>query len=109
MLIDDSENGHLAMDAAVLIKAFEDTLKVLGSTDRSGPATLVADHIIAFAKAGERDPVRLRDLTINAIRNEQRRPPDRLARLDFWLAKRLAIIDSAGLCSDVPLYNVEAM
>src|SRR5262249_19232518 len=55
-----SENGYLAMEATVLVEAFEDTLKMLGLIDRDDPVRLaVARHIIIFARAGERDPVRL--------------------------------------------------
>jgi len=64
----DSE-GFPAADSAILIAAFEDTLMVLGLVDRDDPATLlVAEHIITIAKAGERDPVKLRDLALKAVR-----------------------------------------
>ena len=64
-----NNDKSFAGDAAALIVAFEDTLTVLGLVDRDDPATLlVANHIIALAKTGERDPVRLRDLTLKAIR-----------------------------------------
>jgi hypothetical protein len=73
--IDDSEYGYLATDGAFLTQAFGDTLEVLG-LDRNDTKTqlTVAMHIIAFAKAGERDPVRLRNLTLEAM-TEQREPP----------------------------------
>jgi hypothetical protein len=55
----------------MLIAAFEDTLRALGLVDREDPMTLlVARHVIALAKAGERDPVQLRDLTLKAIREQ---------------------------------------
>ena len=64
----DSE-GFSAADSAILIAAFEDTLRVLGLVDRDDPATLlVAEQIITIAKAGERDPVKLRHLALKAIR-----------------------------------------
>jgi len=67
-LIDNE--GLPAADAAILVSAFDDTLSALGLIHRDDPATmLVANHIITFAKTGERDPVRLRDLTLRAIRN----------------------------------------
>jgi hypothetical protein len=45
-------------------------LKELGLVDRTDPAMLVvAKYIIAFAKAGERDPVRLRELTLEAVQS----------------------------------------
>ena len=75
MLVHESGSGYLAMEATVLVEAFEDTVKVLG-IDRNDESTrlVVAKHIITFAKAGQRDPARLRDLTVKAIRQEQRRP-----------------------------------
>jgi hypothetical protein len=75
LLIDHSENRHIAIDAAILVDAFEGTLSELGLTDRTDPARrlAVANHVITFAKAGERDPVRLRALTVEAVRIEQRR------------------------------------
>jgi hypothetical protein len=75
LIIDNSKNGYLAMDAAVLVEAFEGTLNELGLVDRKDPVTLlVATHIIIFAKAGESDSERLRDLTVKAIQQERRRP-----------------------------------
>jgi hypothetical protein len=75
MLIDESEIGYLAMEATVLIEAFEATVKALGIDRNNELARLVvAKHIVAFAKAGERDPVRLRDLAVKAIQQGQRRP-----------------------------------
>jgi hypothetical protein len=69
MELHNSENGYLATDAAILVVAFEDTVKLLGLVDPNDPATLVAaTHIITFAKAGECDPARLRELTVKAIR-----------------------------------------
>ena len=61
--------GFPAADSAILISAFEGTLTSLGLVNRDDPATLlVANHIITLAKTGVRDPVRLRDLTLEAIR-----------------------------------------
>jgi hypothetical protein len=74
MLVHESESGYLAMEATVLVEAFEDTVKVLGIDRNDDSARLVvAKHIITFAKAGERDAARLRDLTVKAIWQEQRR------------------------------------
>jgi hypothetical protein len=68
MLIDESEIDYLAMEATVLVDAFEGALRELGVT-RSDPAALVvAKLIIIFAKAGERAPNRLCDLTLITIR-----------------------------------------
>jgi hypothetical protein len=79
LLIDHSEYRHIAMDAAVLVDAFESTLSELGLADHTDPAMrlAVANHIVVFAKAGERDPVRLRMLTLEAVRIEKSRPPHR--------------------------------
>jgi crotonobetainyl-CoA:carnitine CoA-transferase CaiB-like acyl-CoA transferase len=69
LAIGSSEKGYLATDADVLIEAFEGALKKLGLVDSSDPAVrAVANHIITFATAGERDPVRLQDLTLEAVR-----------------------------------------
>jgi hypothetical protein len=75
LLIDNSENSYLAIDAAILVDAFEGALSELELVDRNDSATrpVVANHIIALAKAGERDPVRLRDLILKALGQEQRR------------------------------------
>jgi hypothetical protein len=76
LVVTNSRNGYLATDAAVLVEAFEGALNELGLTDRNDPAALVvAKHIIAFGKAGECDPVRLRELTVKVIRQEQRQAP----------------------------------
>jgi hypothetical protein len=73
LLIDNSKNGCLAMDAAVLVEAFEGALNELGLAERNDPAALVvAKHIIAFGKAGVLDPARLRDLAVKAIRHPSR-------------------------------------
>ncbi len=75
LFIDNSKNGYLAMDAGVLVEAFECALNELGLANRNDPAvSVVANRIIAFAKTGVLDSVRLRDLTVKAVRKE-RRPP----------------------------------
>jgi hypothetical protein len=75
LFIDNSKNGYIAMDAAALVEAFEGALNELRLADRNDPAApVVAQHIIAFGKAGECDPVRLRDLTVKAVRKEWRPP-----------------------------------
>ena len=55
ILIDNSENSYLAIDAAILVDAFEGALSELELADRKDLATrlLVANHIITLAKAGE--------------------------------------------------------
>ena len=58
-------------DVQVLLGVFDDTLRALNLTDRERPLTMmVAKLIIAFAKEGERDPDRLRDLVMNSLRPE---------------------------------------
>jgi hypothetical protein len=70
------------VDGAILVDAFEGALKDLGLADRNDPvAQVAADHLVTFAKAGERDPVRLRELTSEAVRVERswrRTPPSLL-------------------------------
>jgi len=47
---------------------YEDVFKALGLVDRAAPVTeLIAKKIIELTKAGERDPARMRDLTIQAL------------------------------------------
>src|SRR5262249_34528 len=73
LVVANSENSYLATDAGIVIDAFEGVLKELGLVGRNNPAALVvANHIIAFAKAGVLDPVRLRDLTVKAVQKERR-------------------------------------
>jgi hypothetical protein len=56
-------------DIRLMGSAFEDALHSLGLVDRDDPATLlVAKEIVRLAKAGERDPIRLRDMALKAIR-----------------------------------------
>src|SRR3954451_14943787 len=50
---------------------YEDVLKALGLVDRNDPATeLIAKRLIEVAKAGERDPQCLKDLTIEVLQKE---------------------------------------
>ena len=72
MLIDEGKIGSLAMDAAVLVDTFEEALKELGLEDRNNPEALfVAKLVISFAKDGERDVTRLRELTLVAMRGPE--------------------------------------
>jgi hypothetical protein len=73
LVIDHSNCRHIAGDAAVLVEAFEGALGKLGLADHNDPAMrmAVANHLVTFAKAGEYDAVRLRELTLEAIRVEQ--------------------------------------
>ena len=60
-------------EAQVLVDAFGKTLKELGLVDRDDPVTrLVAGCVIDLAEQGERDPQRLRDLTVKTIQRQQR-------------------------------------
>jgi hypothetical protein len=58
-------------DVQVLLGAFDDTVRALDLTARDRPLTMmVAKLIIEFAKEGERDPDRLRDLVVKSLRSE---------------------------------------
>jgi hypothetical protein len=51
------------------VGAYEDTLRALDLADRDDQLKMtVAKLIIEFAKEGERDPVRLRDLVLKTVR-----------------------------------------
>jgi hypothetical protein len=55
----------------ILVEAFEDTLRALELADREDQLTMtVAKLIIEFAKEGERDPARFRDLVVKTLRPE---------------------------------------
>jgi hypothetical protein len=55
----------------ILVDAFEDTLRPLKLTDRKDPrGVTVAKLIIELAKGGERDPARLRDQVLKALRRK---------------------------------------
>jgi hypothetical protein len=54
--------------------SFEGALKDSGLADRNDPAAqVVASHLVTFAKTGGCDPVRLRELTLEAVRVERSR------------------------------------
>jgi hypothetical protein len=56
-------------DITVMGNVFEDVLKTLRLVDRKDPvAELVAYRIIGLVQAGEHDPVRLKQLTLEALR-----------------------------------------
>ena len=53
---------------AIVSDVFEDVLQALGLVDRQDPLTeMVAKKVIELAQTGERDPVRLRQLTLEAF------------------------------------------
>ena len=55
---------------AVMTRAYSDVCRTLGVEDNDGSATnAVAQKVIEFAQRGERDPVRLRDYVLEALRN----------------------------------------
>src|SRR5207249_5899667 len=57
---------------AILGEVFEDVLQTLGLVDRQDPLTeMVARKVIELAQTGERDPVRLRQLTLEAFGGNQ--------------------------------------
>jgi hypothetical protein len=53
------------------LKAFEEAMRTLKLADRQDQLTMtVAKLILEFAKEGERDPNRLRDLVVKTLRPE---------------------------------------
>jgi hypothetical protein len=55
----------------ILIEAFDKTLRALKLADREDRLTMaVAKLIIEFAKEGERNPNRLRDLVVETLQPE---------------------------------------
>jgi hypothetical protein len=73
MPINYSVNDDLATEVDILVDAFDGALKKLAVDRRDPEALAVAKHLISIAKAGERDPVRLRDRAVQAVRIERRR------------------------------------
>jgi hypothetical protein len=67
-LIIKNDHAFSPEEAIVLVEAFEATLAALRLKDRDDPLTMVvANRIIELAKKGERDPDRLRDLTLGSL------------------------------------------
>jgi hypothetical protein len=67
--ITKSDYASTPEDAQALVAAFEGTLRELNLVDREDPLTLiVAKKVIELAKKGERDPSRLRDLTMRSVK-----------------------------------------
>ena len=57
-------------DIKIITAAFEDALRELKLVDRSDPLTeIVAKRMIEIAEQGERDPHRLKDRTLRALRS----------------------------------------
>jgi hypothetical protein len=63
------EREGLQSDLAATVSAvFEDVLQLLGLVNREDPVThLVAQKMIQLARAGERDPDRLKQLRLEAF------------------------------------------
>jgi hypothetical protein len=61
---------------ALLAVVLEDALRQLRLVDRNDPAvTIVAKTMIEFARHGERDPIRLRDLAVESFRKARSPSP----------------------------------
>jgi hypothetical protein len=59
-------------DLRLLAIVYEDIVKALGVIDRKAPVgELIARKLIELAKAGERDPESLKELTIEAVRSDE--------------------------------------
>ena len=59
-------------EVTVLCNVFDEVLQKLGLVDRKDPVTeMVAKKLIELAKAGMRDPVRLKALTLQAFTQQQ--------------------------------------
>jgi tRNA C32,U32 (ribose-2'-O)-methylase TrmJ len=70
-LLLEHDHAFTPEDVKVLIEAFEETLRALNLVDREDRLTMtVAKLIIEFAKEGERDPNRLRELVMKTLQPE---------------------------------------
>jgi hypothetical protein len=70
-LLLEHDHAFTPEDVKVLIEAFEEALGALKLADREDRLTMtVAKLIIEFAKEGERDPNRLRDLVVKTLQPE---------------------------------------
>jgi hypothetical protein len=59
-------------EVAMLGNVFEDVLQTLGLVDRQDPLTVtIAKCLVEYAKAGIRDPERLKAITIRALTQQQ--------------------------------------
>lgn len=68
-------------EVALLGKVFEDVLQTLGLVDRADPLTaMVAKSLVEYAKAGVRDPDRLKALTVQAFTQQQQQQIQRKQR-----------------------------
>lgn len=68
-------------EVALLGKAFDEVLQTLGLVDREDPLTaMVAKSLVEYAKAGVRDPDRLKALTVQAFAQQQQQQIQRKQR-----------------------------
>ena len=100
LLQDESfEPEHVALMGSV----FEDVLHTLGLIDREDPITrLVAMTVIELAQAGERDPERLKRLTLEALEHRERKhvgADDRVGRIGVDEALQPAHGQPVDACS----------
>jgi hypothetical protein len=66
-------------EVAVLGKVFDEVLQTLGLVDRQDPlTTMVAKSLVEYAKAGIRDPDRLKALTVQAFTQQQQQQIQRM-------------------------------
>jgi hypothetical protein len=62
---------------ATVVIVFDDVLEALGLVNRTDPVTtLVAQKVIELARAGVRDPIRLKRLTLEAFQQPSRQKPN---------------------------------
>ncbi len=67
-----SQGSFEPEEVAMLGNIFEEVLRTLGLVDRQDPVTeMVATKLVEVAKAGVRDPIRLKALTIQAFTQQQ--------------------------------------
>jgi hypothetical protein len=60
-------------DVHLMTRVYEDVLKAFNLIERTDPVTeLIAKTVIEMVQTGERDPARLKDLTIKAIVDTKR-------------------------------------
>jgi hypothetical protein len=60
-------------DVRLMCAVYEDALKGYGLIERTDPLTeLIAKTVIEMVQSGERDPARLKDLTVKAVEEIKR-------------------------------------
>ena len=79
-----SQGSFEPEEVAMLGNIFEDVLRTLGLVDRQDPVTeMVATKLVEVAKAGVRDPIRLKALTIQAF-TQQQQQQQQIQRKSDW-------------------------